>query len=165
MCSTRTRKEARRRKSLGELGELIAVKVLVDDSFDRIANLNDSAVNYPFADLIAEKGGKRLVISVKARNKFQRDGSLNASYKLGSNAYAHAVAAEVEFAATACWMAIQFDEKTFSVYMGELQELGHKKAIPLRRCEDGRIGRCLAKDLRHYFDFGYFGNTKQTRRR
>lgn len=35
------RKEAARKKSLGELGELFALKALVDNRFDRIRNLND----------------------------------------------------------------------------------------------------------------------------
>ena len=35
-----------------------------------------------------------------------------------------------------------------------------KRAIPLRQCAGGNIGICLAKDKRHYFDFGFFGNEK-----
>ncbi len=45
------RKEAARKKSLGELGELFALKALVDKKFDRIRNLNDNTLNEPFADL------------------------------------------------------------------------------------------------------------------
>ena len=67
---TTNQKEASRRKSLGELGELLGIKALVDDGFDRIANLNDSRMNYPFGDLYAEKCGKKFVISLRA---FQRD--------------------------------------------------------------------------------------------
>ena len=36
-----SKKEAMRKKSLGELGELFAIKALVDDYFERIVNLND----------------------------------------------------------------------------------------------------------------------------
>ncbi len=50
-----------RRKSLGELGELFAIKALVDNSFERIVNLNDKKMNYPFADLYAEKGGGNFI--------------------------------------------------------------------------------------------------------
>ena len=70
-------KEAARKKSLGELGELFAIKALVDKEFDRIRNLNDRQFNEPFADIECEKGGQKYIISVKARNKFQLDGKLN----------------------------------------------------------------------------------------
>jgi hypothetical protein len=36
------RREADRKKSLGELGELFAIKALVDKKFDKIRNLNDN---------------------------------------------------------------------------------------------------------------------------
>ena len=62
------KKEAARKKSLGELGELFALKALVDNKFDRIRNLNDHSMNETFADILCEKDGKRLVICVKARN-------------------------------------------------------------------------------------------------
>jgi len=35
------KKEAARKKSLGELGELFALNALVDQQFDKIRNLND----------------------------------------------------------------------------------------------------------------------------
>lgn len=49
------RKEAARKKSLGELGELFAIKALVDKKFDRIRNLNDNIMNEAFADIECEK--------------------------------------------------------------------------------------------------------------
>lgn len=162
MASTDGKKESQRRKSLGELGELIAIKALVDKSFARVVNLNDRKVNYPFADLYAEKGKTKCVISIKARNKYQQNGTLNAFYKLGSNAHAKAKSAEIEYGAVAYWMAIQFDTRTYSAYFGSLNELNGKKAIPIRKCEEGVIGECLVKDKRHYFDFGYFGNTSES---
>ena len=155
------KKEVLRRKSLGELGELIGIKVLVDHSYERIVNLNDCRMNYPFADLYAEKGGLRYVISIKARNKYQKDGRLNAFYKLGANAYSKAQYAEQEYNASAYWMAIQFDMYTYTVYFGSLKELDNKNAIPLRKCDKGVIGECLVKDKRHFFDFEYFGNTSK----
>jgi len=36
--------EALRKKSLGELGELISIKALVDNSFEKIVNLNDNSM-------------------------------------------------------------------------------------------------------------------------
>ncbi len=82
MNKTETQKEASRKKSLGELGELFAIKSLVDNNFERIKNFNDTKMNYPSADLYAEKEGKKYCISVKSRNKNQKDGKLNARYNL-----------------------------------------------------------------------------------
>jgi hypothetical protein len=154
------KKEALRKKSLGELGELFGIKALVDNSFERVVNLNDRKMNYPFADLYAKKGKKKFIISIKARNKYQKNHALNARYNLGSNAYAKAKSAELEYGAEACWMAIQFDAQTYSIYFGLLSELNHRKAIPVNECEKGLVGTCLVKDKRHYFDFRFFENKK-----
>ena len=158
MVKNANQKEAARKKSLGELGELIAIKVLVDNRFEKIINLNDKKTNFPFADIYAEKEGKRFIISVKARNKYQKDGKLNAFYNLGKNFRHYAKIAQKEYKADPYWMAIQFDKTTYSVYFGSIEELEGKNAIPLRQCEKGEIGICLAKNVRHYFDFEYFGN-------
>jgi len=156
------KKEALRKKSLGELGELFAIKALVDNSFERIVNLNDRKMNYPYADLYAEKENKKYVISIKARNKYQKNHSLNSHYNLGNNAYQKAKNAEKEYGAEAYWMAIQFDKLTYSIYFGSLIELNQQNAIPVRACAEGKVGICLVKDKKHYFDFGFFENTKDT---
>ncbi len=157
---TKNEKEAARKKSLGELGELFAIKALVDMEFDRIRNLNDKKLNEPFADIECEKGGERYIISVKARNKFQKDGKLNTRYNLGAKVNQKAADAERKHKAKAYWMAIQFDVKTYSVYLGSLDELSLRKAIPIRECERGVVGACLVRDKRHYFDFSFFENKK-----
>ncbi len=160
MTNDSGKKEALRKKSLGELGELFGVKALVDCSFEKVVNLNDKKINYPYADLYAEKDGKRYIISIKARNKFQKNRTLNAYYNLGRSAYRNAESAEAEYDAVAYWMAIQFDAKTYSVYLGSLAELSQRKAIPIRECEKGVVGACLVRDKRHYFDFSFFENKK-----
>lgn len=43
-------------------------------------------------------------------------------------------------------MAIQFEQFTYSVYFGSLEELCGKNAIPIRKCENGEVGKCLVKD-------------------
>lgn len=68
---------ALRAKSLGALGELLAIKALVDNGFNNIRNLNDQKKNYPYADLYAERGKEKYVISIKARNRYERSGRLN----------------------------------------------------------------------------------------
>lgn len=154
----RKKKRGSKKKSLGELGELFGVKALVDAKYDKVRNLNDVKMNFPFADLIAEKNEERYVISIKARNKFQKNGKLNSSYNLGNNCYEKARKAAIEYDAEAYWMAVQFDEFTYSIYMGSLEELNGKNAIPLKKCENKSIGQCLVENKRHYFDFSFFDN-------
>jgi len=151
-------KEASRKKSLGELGELFAIKTLVDNEFDKIRNLNDDHMNEAFADIVCEKDGIRFVISVKARNKLQLDGKLNSRYNLGTNVYEKARLAEQKHGGIAHWMAIQFDLNEYSVFFGSLSELNSARAIPIDKCETGIIGRKLAYKKRHYFDFTYYKN-------
>ena len=152
------KKEAARRKSLGELGELFAIKALVDNKFDRIRNLNDNNMNEKFADIECEKDGVRYVISVKARNKYQKNGKLNSRYNLGSSVYDKALTSEKKYQASAYWMAIQFDHKSFSIYFGSLKELKGNRAIPVDKCEKGNIGEIWEYNKRHYFDFEYYTN-------
>jgi len=156
-----TKKEAARKKSLGELGELFAIKALVDNGFDRIKNLNDKARNEPYADLFCEKDGKKYVISVKARNKFQLDGKLNSRYNLGQNVQTLAERAEKKYNAIAYWMAIQFDNESFSIFFGSLSELGEAKAIPIAKCMSKLVGVVLVENKRHYFDFDFYSNSSR----
>ena len=155
------KKEAARKKSLGELGELFALKALVDKEFDRIRNLNDQTMNEPFADLVCEKDGQKYVISVKSRNKFQKNGKLNTRYNLGKDVHERALASEIKYKAKACWMAVQFERNSFSIYFGGLKELNRSKAIPVDKCEKGVIGDIWVHNKRHYFDFDYYTNKEK----
>ena len=152
------KKEASRKKSLGELGELFALKALVDNKFDRIRNLNDDNMNETFADIYCEKDGEKYIISVKARNKFQKNEKLNTRYNLGKDVYQKALTSEKKYKAKAHWMAIQFDRNTFSIYFGHLNELNGSRAIPVGKCEKEIIGEIWANNKRHYFDFDYYTN-------
>jgi len=151
--------EAMRKKSLGELGELIAIKTLVDLHFDKIRNVNDVHMNEPFVDIICQKETRKYIVSVKARNMYQLNGKINSRYNIGSNAYENAKKAEIKFQAVAYWMAIQFDIHHYSVFWGSLECLQGSKAIPIDKCESGDIGIKLVDRKRHYFDFTYFKNT------
>jgi hypothetical protein len=154
------KKEAARKKSLGELGELFALKALVDKKFDRIRNLNDNSMNEAFADILCEKDGLRYIISVKARNKYQKNGKLNTRYNLGEKVYEKAISAENKYTGSAYWLAIQFDHKSFSIYFGSLKELNGSLAIPVDKCEKGLVGEIWVLNKRHYFDFEYYTNKK-----
>ncbi len=154
------KKEAARKKSLGELGELFALKALIDNKFDRIRNLNDDKLNETFADISCEKDGIKYIISVKARNKHQKNGKLNTRYNLGKDVYEKALASENKYTAKACWLAIQFDYNYFSIYFGQLDALSGSRAIPVDKCEKGIIGETWVQSKRHYFDFDYYTNKK-----
>lgn len=151
-------KEALRKKSLGELGELFAIKTLVDNKFDGIRNLNDDRMNEAYADIICVKDNIKYIISVKARNKYQINGMVNNRYNLGSNAYIKAKNAERKYGGIAYWMAIQFDIHQYSVFFGSLESLNSSKAIPINKCESGEIGEILVDKKRHYFDFEFYKN-------
>lgn len=156
---TDSKKEAMRKKALGELGELVALKTLVDNGFEKISHLNDTKRrNFPFADLLAEKDGKKYAISVKARNKFQKNGTLNNRYNLKQT---HIAAVEKELVAEAYWMAIPFDKYSYSVRFGAVMELKDARGQPLNGIpmgEDCAYGEEWVKDKPHYFDFSFFTN-------
>ena len=155
-------KEGKRTKSLGEIGELYGIKALVDNGFTNIKNLNDIRMNYPYADVFAEKDGRRYVISIKGRNKLQNNGELNGRFKLmyAKNAYQNAEKAEMEFDAEAAWMVIPFEEDRYSIYFGTLKELDGNKAVLIRKCMKGEIGETLVLDKYHYLDWDFFTNQK-----
>ena len=156
-----TKKEAARKKSLGELGDLFALKALVDNKFDRIRNLNDDKLNETYADISCEKDDVEYIISVKARNRYQKNGKLNTRYNLGKDVYQKALTSEEKYNAKACWLTIQFDYNSFSIYFGQLNELNGSKAIPVDKCEKGIIGERWVHNKRHYFDFDYYTNKKK----
>ncbi|PCJ23281.1 MAG: hypothetical protein COA97_11975 [Flavobacteriales bacterium] len=158
-----TKKEAKRGKMLGYIGELIAMKTLSDKGFKNIKNLNDIKENYPFADVYAEKDGKNYVINVKTRNKYKEKGELNADYNLLQSKgkdLENAKKAEENHNAEAYWIAIPFEEKTFSIYFGSVKELINKgmKNILLKECANGNIGECLIEDKKHKLDWDCFTN-------
>ncbi len=115
-------------------------------------------MNETFADIECEKDGIRHLISVKARNKYQKNGKLNTRYNLGSEVYKKALSAEIKYNGSAYWMALQFDRRTFSIYFGRLTELNGSRAIPVDKCEKGMIGEIWEHNKRHYFDFGFYTN-------
>jgi len=157
---TENQKEALRKKSLGELGELFAIKTLVDNNFDKFRNLNDDHMNEAYADLICDKDNQKYVISVKARNMYQLNGLVNSQYNIGINAYDNAKKAEEKYGGKAYWMAIQFDTHNYSVFFGSLESLNGSKAISINKCKSGELGIILVNNKRHYIDFDFYKNTK-----
>jgi len=143
---------------LGVEGERLAAEVLAENGYENVSNLNHDKTNYPFADLYAEKDGKKFVISVKTRNKYTKYGALNSSYNLGSNAYENAEFAKKDKGAEAYWMGVQIDRETFSIFFGSLDELAGKEQIPVKLASDGQVGICLVEDRPHSIPYAKFGN-------
>ena len=148
---------ALRAKSLGALGELLAIKALVDNGFNNIRNLNDQKRNFPYADLYAERKDEKYVISVKARNRYERNGRLNSRYKLGSDCAIKAKKAEVQFKAKAAWLAITIFDDIYSIYFGPLDSLSVKSGIPMGESHFEKY-ECLVKEKQHGLDFRPYKN-------
>ena len=111
-------------------------------------------------EVICEKEKTRFVISVKSRNMYQLNGSLNTRYNLGRKVYENAKYAEEKYDAVAYWMAIQFDVTNYSVYFGSLVSLRGSTGIPISKCQSGEVGTILVNRKRHYFDFDFYKNTR-----
>jgi hypothetical protein len=82
---------ARRGGKLGFVGEQLALGELSLHGFTAITDLNHPKKNHPFADIYAERKGEKFWISVKTRNKYQNDGTINYCYKISpkERAFAH----------------------------------------------------------------------------
>jgi hypothetical protein len=131
----RTAKRARR---VGKIGERLGEMVLRKNGFANIRNVNKPKPNlpdrhnFPFADLYAEKDEKRFAISVKCRNKYEHNGTLNDRYKLGTNCDKNALKAEAELNADAAWLAITMEKETLCAYFGLLSDLNNnQRGIPM----------------------------------
>ena len=152
------KEESQRRKDLGDSGEGFAMSLLAKHGFDNIQDLNSVKRNYPFADLYAEKGGKRYVISVKTRQKIGADGKENARHHLLYNGGDEKVRkAEEDRNAEAHWLVIQVDKRgnPCAAYFGSVRELknpdylkpgGNKNLILIPKCRSGEIGSVFLKD-------------------
>ena len=65
-------RDVSRCQTLGKVGEMMAPGLLKRAGFKRITDLNERQANYPWADFYAERHSIGYVISVKARNKWER---------------------------------------------------------------------------------------------
>ncbi len=144
-----------RTTKLGALGEVLAAECLDRWGFRNIENLNEKQLNYPFADLIAERGGTRYFIGVKARNERRRgNADLNKSYNLVSIANSKNAelkrrgkspneitamllfevdALAIKHSAIAAWMTvpIRVREAMYSAYFGRVSDLGNRRSVPM----------------------------------
>lgn len=110
--------------------------------------------NYPFADLLAERGGRRYFIGVKTRNEERDVGGINGSYNCilvsspaNARLKAHGLSVKeitamaiaqvrklaLRHDAEPAWIAISVRpcHGTYAAYFGLLDELGVRRSIPM----------------------------------
>ena len=144
----------RRTSKLGRIGESLAAEALQENGFQNVRNLNDDLSNHPFADLLAEKDGRRYFVGVKTRNEDRDIGNLNESYNcvlvrdqvnrllksrgMSSDAITILAIQRVyelanDYEAVPAWIAVPTRPKdsTYCAFFGLLSELGNRRSIPM----------------------------------
>lgn len=161
--SVLNKQTALRAKELGALGETLAQRYLERAGFTGLLDLNTLRKNFPFADVVASRGGTTYAISVKTRNKYEaRTGNLNARYKLGKKCEEMAAHAAKHTNAVPAWLAIQVDGDRASVYFGTLEILKGSKGITMTPDMLDHY-ECLAKDELHGCQIAHLKNTYNIR--
>ncbi len=145
-------RDSERRKALGDWGESKAYELLTRavSGFSNVRDINAETANHPFGDLYAERGKNRFVIGVKARNRYQASGPLNATYNVRKKGF-DIDAIGKRYNAILAWIAIQTipELQTFNAYFGtieEIQEAKERFSIPMKPHETIRYERLGAED-------------------
>ena len=154
------REDVDRCRSLGEVGEtLLAPDLLSKAGFEKIENLNEKyGPNYPFADIYAERDGKRYVLSVKTRNKYTNHGKINDRYKLDNPDKSKEVSARFAAIPAFLTISIEADMNTYSGYFGEISMLRKDTGVPMRNPDEDY--ECLGKNVKSEFDLSKFTNAR-----
>jgi hypothetical protein len=145
------RGRVQRLRALGTWGEQKAVALLKRAGFTDVRELNSESPNHRFADIHAIRGGKKYLIGVKTRNKYQVSGLLNPTYnirKRGANLEAIALQ---HGGAILAWVAISVipEERKFSAYFGTIEEIqigGERFSIPMMPQQTARYV-CLSRPV------------------
>jgi hypothetical protein len=139
-----------REQELGDFGEESALRLL-KHRFDEIEKMPR---NFPFFDLMAKRGTRRVLITVRTRNKFTAKGKLKKSdYNLYTKPGHFDSASKVAtfFGAEIVWVAVTVDTytktKTFCAYTGDVDR--SKPPLPdyiPMHPDDVPKHECLARD-------------------
>jgi Holliday junction resolvase-like predicted endonuclease len=126
-----------RKRRLGDFGEDRARQLLLAKGFD----VEQMPRNFPFFDLMAKRGSRRLLIPVKTRNKYTSEGKLKTNnYNLYTKPRQYEAAAKIAAFSRAkiAWIAVTVDTKTktFSACMGEVSKLPSPNSIPMHPTRD-----------------------------
>jgi hypothetical protein len=137
-----------REQELADFGEERARELLSGKGFE----VKKMPKNFPFFDLMAKRGSRRLLIPVKTRNKFTKTGKLKKnSYNLYTKPGHHEAAKKIAdfFGAEIAWFAVTVDSKakTFSACMGDVARLPSPKRIPMHPTRDVPKHERLATDV------------------
>jgi hypothetical protein len=143
-----TRDRVERLRALGNWGEKKAVDLLKRAGFSVVKELNTDFPNHPFGDIYAERNGKRYVIGVKTRNKYQANGLINPTYNVRKRGIDVGIVARRHNAILA-WVAIPVvpEEQSFSAYFGTIEQIedaGERFSIPMRLEQTVRY-ECLSR--------------------
>jgi predicted transport protein len=137
-----------RRRRIGDLGEHWTKSLLERAGFVDVRDLNRVRYNHAGGDFIAERGGKRYFITVKARNKYrQGTRKLNGGYNIHPEKVRRAAR---EYDAEPAWLTIQLDteERTYSAYFGTVSSLGNPDAVAVPMLPRNVTGyECLAVNV------------------
>jgi hypothetical protein len=75
-----------KKKIIGNWGEENGIKLLKENAFTNVIDLNKIVHNFPVFDLLAKKNNEWYAFSSKTRNKYQPcDGKLNRQYNVFQN--------------------------------------------------------------------------------
>jgi hypothetical protein len=138
-----------RTKALGCWGETKALTLLRTAGFSNVRDMNAETFNHPFGDIYAERNGKRYVVGVKTRNKYQVGGAINPSYnvrKKGADVWAIGRVYNAQLA----WVTLQVvpERKVFWSYFGTIaaiEDCGERFSIPMQAWETPKY-ECLANE-------------------
>lgn len=155
---------------LGRLGEVLAAERLEEHRFSEVEDLNAKRLNAPFADLVAIRGGRRFLVSVKTRNEMRQGGERrNDSYNIvGIRKPANArlkrngrttdeitrmlleevqdIAVSYDAEPASITVAVSPDAGTYSAYFGLVASLGLTRSIPMTASACNTY-ECLARDV------------------
>jgi hypothetical protein len=111
--------------------------------------LNSAKANHPFADIFAERGGRRFIIGVKTRNKQTAEGKLNSSYNIRKKGKDLCIIS-ASYGAIPAWIAIQVEaeKQRCSAFFGTLAHIsvrGERYSIPMTPAATAQYER-LAMD-------------------
>lgn len=132
-------------KQLGDFGEKIAKEILKGNGYEQLKIFDKEGLeNFPYADILAEKDGKRCFISVKTRCRYGKNGE-NLSYNINRE---KGEALKKVFKAEAYWIAVTIDnkERKYSICFGLLKEIGESHAISIPKCREKVIGKWLIEE-------------------
>jgi hypothetical protein len=148
-----TRERVQRKRALGDWGEKKAIELLKRADFQNVRDMNAESSNHPFCDIYAERGGRRYLIGVKTRNKYQASGLINPTYNVRKRGADVRTIAR-RHSAVLAWIAIPVvpELQKFGAFFGtiaQIEEAGERFSIPMKPEHIGQY-ECLTRSLEEF---------------